>query len=238
MLKKKVPARLWDYGFVWVCETENICANLSKYAEGRTPIEIITGDTADISEYLDFGFYDWVMFRTNAGLGEVALGRWIGVSHRVGRLMSYWVLPESGIPVSVTTVQRVTNAELSTDEMKSRMREYDDKLRVYFEAQSADVSRHLRDVDSCKIIDHENEDPAFYDEFTRVIDDAVLLHSDDRTHNVEVESDNYVGMEFAMSRGGDGELIHTTVRRRLNDEEGSQLGSHTPTHSSILGSTK
>ena len=51
MLKKKVPARLWDYGFVWVCETENICANLSKYAEGRTPIEIITGDTPDISEY-------------------------------------------------------------------------------------------------------------------------------------------------------------------------------------------
>ena len=62
------------------------------------------------------------MFRMNAGLGEVALGRWIGVSHRVGQLMSYWVLPESGIPVSVTTVQRVTNAEVSTDEMKSRMR--------------------------------------------------------------------------------------------------------------------
>jgi hypothetical protein len=92
-----VPARLWDYGFVWVCEAENVCANLSKYAVGRMPIEIITGDTPDISEYLDFKFYDWVMFRTNAGLGEAALGRWIGVSHRVGRLMSYGILPESGI---------------------------------------------------------------------------------------------------------------------------------------------
>jgi hypothetical protein len=91
MLKKKVPARLWDYGFSWVCETENICANLSKYVEGRTPIEIITGDTPDISEYLDFDFYDWVVFRTNAGLGEAELGKWLGVSHRVGRLMSYWI---------------------------------------------------------------------------------------------------------------------------------------------------
>jgi hypothetical protein len=49
MLKKKVPLRLWDYGFAWVCETDNICANMSKYADGRTPLEIITGDTPDIS---------------------------------------------------------------------------------------------------------------------------------------------------------------------------------------------
>ena len=86
MLKKKVPPRLWDFGFTWVCETENICANFSKHAQGRTPLEIITGETPDISEYLDFEFYDWVTFRSNAGLGEVQLGRWLGVSHRVGRL--------------------------------------------------------------------------------------------------------------------------------------------------------
>ena len=34
MLKRKVPPRLWDYGFTWVCETDNICANMSKYANG------------------------------------------------------------------------------------------------------------------------------------------------------------------------------------------------------------
>ena len=46
MLKKKVPVQLRDYGFSWVCETENICANLCKYADGRTPIEVITGETS------------------------------------------------------------------------------------------------------------------------------------------------------------------------------------------------
>jgi hypothetical protein len=73
MLKKRVPPRLWDYGFAWVCETDNICANLSRYADGRTPLKIITGETPDISEYLDFDFYDWVLYRSNAGLGEVKL---------------------------------------------------------------------------------------------------------------------------------------------------------------------
>jgi hypothetical protein len=54
--------------------------NLSKYADGRTPMEIITGDTPDISEYLDFDFYDWVVFRSKAGLGEAKLGRWLYIA--------------------------------------------------------------------------------------------------------------------------------------------------------------
>jgi hypothetical protein len=223
MLKRKTPARLWDYGFSWVCETENVCANLSKYADGRTPIEVITGDTPDISEYLDFDFYDWVLYRTNAGLGEVELGRWLGVSHRVGRLMSYWVLPASGIPVSATTVQRLTNDERSTDEMTGRMTQYDERLKALFESQGAEITGRNSAVDPSKLIDPNDEDPAFFDDFARIIDDATLKHVDD-VNDVEVISDNYVGMEFALPRGEDGTLIHATVRRRLNDEEGNPIG--------------
>ena len=46
-----------------------------RYADGRTSIEIITGETPDISEYIDFGFYDWVMYRSTTGFGELSLGR-------------------------------------------------------------------------------------------------------------------------------------------------------------------
>jgi hypothetical protein len=126
-------------------------------------LEIITGETPDISEYLDFEFYDWVLYRSNAGLGEIELARWLGVSHRVGRLMSDWILPESGIPISATTVQRMTNDERCTDEMQSRMKRYEDKLRVTFELPSATITNGLHDVDQSKIIDPENEDPEFFE---------------------------------------------------------------------------
>ena len=148
MLKRRVPPRLWDFGFAWVCETDNICANVSRYADGRTPLEIITGDTPDISEYVDFDFYDWVLYRSNAGLGEVEVARWLGVSHRVGRMMSYWLLPGSGIPISATTVQRMTNDEKATDEMKQRMRQYEQRLQVLFEAKTADLTSTLQNVDA------------------------------------------------------------------------------------------
>ena len=68
-------------------------------------MEEITGETPDISEYLDFGFYDWIWYKDNAGLGENKIGRWLGIAHRVGNLMSYWILTPTGHVISRTTVQ-------------------------------------------------------------------------------------------------------------------------------------
>ena len=66
MSKKNVPPRLWDFGFIRTCETINISVSTSKYAAERTPIDIVTDETPDISEYTDFGLYDWVTYKKNA----------------------------------------------------------------------------------------------------------------------------------------------------------------------------
>ena len=87
MLKQWVPNRLWDYGIHWVCEIMQCTASNSGRLRGRTPLEQLTGETPDISEYLDFSFYDWCWYNDNAGLGETKFGRWLGVSHHVGSLM-------------------------------------------------------------------------------------------------------------------------------------------------------
>ena len=74
MFKNKVPERLWDYGIVWISKTGNLSVSSSRYASRRNPLEYITGETPDISEYLDFTFYDWVTYRANSGLGEIYIG--------------------------------------------------------------------------------------------------------------------------------------------------------------------
>ena len=58
MLKKKVPNWLWDYGSKWVCEVMQRTASTSGDLSGRTDLEQLTGETPEISEYLDFSFYD------------------------------------------------------------------------------------------------------------------------------------------------------------------------------------
>ena len=83
---------------------------------GGVPLEKITGETEDMSDYLDFGFYDRVWFHENAGLGKRGIGRWIGVLHRTGGAMSYWILKANDYVVSQTTVQRITNPESEISE--------------------------------------------------------------------------------------------------------------------------
>ena len=60
MLKIRVLRRLWNFALRWICETGNVTVTSSHYAQGRTPLEIITGETPNISEFFDLGFYDWV----------------------------------------------------------------------------------------------------------------------------------------------------------------------------------
>ena len=127
MFRKKVPKKFWDYGMRWVCEIQQRTHLLSNRIDGRIPLEKLTGEIQDISEYLDFGFYDRVWYHKNAGLDERRTGRWLVVSHRTGSLMSYWVLTKNGYVISGTTVQRVNNLENELLENQETFSEFDEK---------------------------------------------------------------------------------------------------------------
>ena len=52
----------------------------------------LTGETAEISKFLDFCFYDYVSYIDNADLGPKLPGRWLGVTPYQGNLMYYHIL--------------------------------------------------------------------------------------------------------------------------------------------------
>ena len=91
-------------------------------------IQGVTGETEDISEYLDFEFYDRVWYKDNTGLDPVQAGRWLGISSRTGRLICYDILTAKGTIVLRSTVQRVTNLELQTDDIKSIFNDFDHNI--------------------------------------------------------------------------------------------------------------
>ena len=100
-------------------------ASTSGDLSGRTALEQLTGETPEISEYLGFTFYDWCWYNDNAGLGETKLGQWLGISHHVGSLMSYWILTQQGNVILRTTVSWVTNLETPVNSTKSHLQEFD-----------------------------------------------------------------------------------------------------------------
>ena len=113
-----IPRRLSCYGYPYVAKIMQLTASTAGKLQGQKPLELLTGETPEISEYLDFGWYDRVWYKKDTGLEETKIGRFLVLSHKVGSLMSCWVFPKSGILISRMTVQHVTHLETQTDANK------------------------------------------------------------------------------------------------------------------------
>lgn len=130
MNKKQLSPRLWDYGIVTESEL------LTRTARGpnrRTGYEEVTGNTPDISEWCDFETGDLVWFRPHGKLTEgdkpAELALWLGVAHRVGSDMCYWVLPKSGNVQSHTTVQHVTQQDYANPEHRQSIADFQQAMK-------------------------------------------------------------------------------------------------------------
>ena len=103
--RHKSPDAFWDFGWIY---TRDIRKNLARNStNGRPPCEAIgDGRPIDISEYMDFDFYQWVKYRNQPQYPEdpVKLGRWLGIAHKIGSAMTYWILTCKGSIIPRSTV--------------------------------------------------------------------------------------------------------------------------------------
>ena len=56
MVKKRVPRKLLDYGVTWVSEVMSMTHSSENSVNVGISLTDTTGETVDISKYLDFGF--------------------------------------------------------------------------------------------------------------------------------------------------------------------------------------
>ena len=55
-------------------ETTSLTHSSVGKLEGAVPLTEVTGETSDISEYLDFGFYDKIWLKDNTGVSTFEPG--------------------------------------------------------------------------------------------------------------------------------------------------------------------
>jgi hypothetical protein len=181
----------------------------------------VTGETVNISEYLNFGFYDHVSYKENAGLGMTSIGRWLGVSHRVGGLMSSWILTIKGTVISCTTVQRVTALEKETDEVKAAVVEFDSKISRGFKEEE-DLIYDGAKPNPEDWSGYLQYDPDFQMEFDNIVNDGGILEAD-KDFTPDVFDDAYLNMELTIPRDSDGPEF-ARVTKRLKDKDGLPIG--------------
>ena len=98
-MKKNPHPRMWDYGVKWTAQIMQRTAFAGPMGKCITPLEWLTGVTPDISEYLDFQFWDWVCYKEQAGTGVNKIGRFQGVALDVGNPMCYNILTGNTVKV-------------------------------------------------------------------------------------------------------------------------------------------
>ena len=139
-------------------------------------------------------------------------------------MSSYWVLPASGILMSRTTVQRVTNLESQTEQFKKRFEVYNRAIaeifnEVYIEGNFITTPNTKPNIELWE--DLAGNDEIFHEDFARVITNEDKQEADDIFDPEEF--DNYFNMELALDRHDNGPEF-ARVKKRLKDEDGIPIG--------------
>ena len=73
---------------------------------GETPELVVSGQTADISEIAEHGFYDWIKYRDSIipfPEDKLVLGRYLGPSIDIGPAMAAKILRDTGNTITRST---------------------------------------------------------------------------------------------------------------------------------------
>ena len=222
MRENQVPARLWDYGLVYISEIQSI---LARGVDKRPGLEKLTGETIDISEWLDFDFYDRVWYWDEKKMDmteeQAKIGRWIGISHRVGSDMTYWILTESGKVIARSTVQHITTTDMATDAMKTRVATFDENLLTRLDDENFQLALphhvlYLQDNDAPN--EPNVQDIPLDAEYGDMLQDPKS-----EADEIEFDTfDQYLGAEFFVNSNG--ETAMATVTKRVKDNDGNAIG--------------
>ena len=229
------PARLWDYCTMYESEIMSLTASMLYQTDGRTGMEIITGNTPDISEYVEYDWYEpvWYYEQLDFPAGGRLLGRWLGVSHRVGQAMCSWILQENGIVIARSTTQRVTADEKCTTSFQNRLKVFDEKANNALRVKANDkllISLLEKNPDYHETSFHQDEDGSDLESYEPIEKDAIMLDADEFPGDT---FDEYIQAEVLLPKGG--EYITATVSKRKRAADGKLIGKR---HSNPLLDTR
>jgi hypothetical protein len=189
---------------------------------GRVPIERVTGETVDISEYIDMSFYDWVHFVEGERLEAPQIGRWLGIATNHGGYMIYYVLKANGQVLPRTTVSRVTNLEQQTTEVEDSMAEFTKSVEARLNDANFTIDIGAKtEPEDWSLTSYENDED-WIAEFNAVVADETVPEEEG---TYDISTDTYVNMEITLPRNIDGSPMVGRVTKRAKNDDGKPIGT-------------
>jgi hypothetical protein len=216
MVKTQTPKKLWDDCLEMESMIRSNTAHDIYELGGEVPETIMSGETSDISQLCELGWYEWCKFRDVAApfpQDKMKLGRYLGPSVDIGPAMTAKVLKSNGQVIHTSTYRSLTPDEIAqSEEIKSR-EDFDKRI-----AQKLGKSTQPEDIEPDVV-----ETPVF--ERYEDDHDGEVKQAPDQDDEEEVtpeETDDYLGAEVLLPLGD--KMVTGRVRGRKRDREGSLHG--------------
>ena len=152
MRETATPIRIWDYSWEYEANLYSLTASGNPVLDGVTWIEKVHGYTPNISEYLNFQWYDWVWFTDGTSSDNLRIGRWCGPSHTCSQGFAYHVLTDKGNMITRSSVFSMTNDEMTSPALTKRREEFTASMEAVIGNHCTATINH-RDMES------PNDDP-------------------------------------------------------------------------------
>ena len=225
MERYQVPLRLWCFAYEYAAEVLSLIVPGSFQLQNRTPYESVMNYTPDISEYVNFHFYQWCYYWDEMEK-EKRLGRWLGVAHQVGQSMCYWVLNSGGNYIARSTVIPIPDEDLLSTLLKERMMTFTDSVHDV-------IGNHRRAIVRGESI---NETDLYYDTFFETGEELegityrydmelkdIPLHEQD--NQLQADLDEYINAKVLLPNK-DGIEVLCKVKGQKRDAEGNAVGDY------------
>ena len=159
---------------------------------------------------LTSNLYDWVWYWDKPGDDDnPKIGRWLGVSHRVGSRMCYWTLTSTGKILSRSTVQRMTRTDRQKEESVQQMKDFTEQVDKLFSDENSQV---IADAPTPFYIDDEDVD----------LEPATPWEEDSDSYLDPDAFDEYLGAKIMIPQGND--RVPGRVTKRIKGDDGRPIG--------------
>ena len=246
MVRAGAPKPFWADAIEWEAYIQSNTAWDIYELQGETPETVLSGETADISQFCELSFYEWIMFRDEPVSypdNNPVLGRFLGIAVDVGPAMTAKILKHNGEVVHRSTYRGLTDGEVMNQAHIKLREEFDEAIGNMFGADctpedfpdvALEDTPHYNKFDDVNVdLCHQDKEwlerwRKFTGEGSDDTDDEdpwVITGIDSEVPTPEV-NDQYLGASILLPRGSTS--ARGKVKSRKRNSDGNLVGRADP----------
>ena len=222
-MSSKAPQKLWDHCLELEAYIRSHTALDLYELQGQVPETILSGQTADISPFVECKWYEfvrWYDIKAQFPQPREKYGRWLGPSLDVGPAMTAKILKENGQVLHLSTYRPLNDNELTDANELAEQSAFDQNIATTIGQPMTQERLKILDSDTPTYPHfHDVEGDVQFDDERK---GAWHTKGKEMQETTPEDLDNYVGAQVNLPRQGG--MMSGTVKRRARTADGRVMG--------------